>query len=207
MDTARNARVLLKSTNYGTLTLLTKHYNEFFPMSQNLPFVLSTEGEILFYLNDIEIKNRGIKEYNRAGLYVAQGASAVEIMGRLIPLSQTDLRYKRMAGQFFVIHNEMTEFCEASNYNFYILKNDFARYFFNPNEFQSLSFEGMKVNPPVSPIELSLLAQEYASFNVSSVDSDGLFMKEGEALNYRPFSETLSSVEEISHELNRLFSV
>lgn len=206
MDTARNARVLLKSTNYGTLTLLTKHYNEFFPMSQNLPFVLSTEGEILFYLNDMEIKNRGLKDYNRAGLYAAQGLYAVEIMGRLIPLAQTDLRYKRMTSQYFMIHKEMLEFTEASNYNFYLLKNDFARYFSNPNEFQSLSFEGMKVNPPVSPIELSILAKEYAAFNVTSVDSDGFFIEEKSGINYHAFSETLSSVEEISHELHSLFS-
>ncbi len=73
METGRNARVLLKSTNQGTLTLLTKHYNEYFPMSQNLPFVLSTEGEIIFYLNHLEIKNRGLKDYNRAGLYVSRG--------------------------------------------------------------------------------------------------------------------------------------
>lgn len=206
METARNARVLLKSTNNGTLTLLTKHYNEFFPMSQNLPFVLSTEGEILFYLNDMEIKNRGIKEYNRAGLYVASGLNAVEIMGRLIPLSESDLRYNRMTSQFFMIHKDMLELAEASNYNFYILKNDFARYFVNPNEFQSLSFEGMKVSPPISPIELSMLAKEYAEFKVSSVDSDGLFIEAEDGLSYRPFPETFTSSLEISQELGRMFT-
>ncbi|AUN98927.1 hypothetical protein DOM21_06335 [Bacteriovorax stolpii] len=207
METARNARVLLKSTNQGTLTLLTKHYNEYFPMSQNLPFVLSTEGEILFYLNNLEIKNRGIKDYNRAGLYVSQGLEAVEIMGRLIPFSPTDLRYNRITSQFFVIHKDMQELEETSNYAFYVLKNDFARYFTNPNEFQSLSFEGMKVNPPVSPIELSLLAQDFAAHHVFSVDSDGFFFKEHEGLSYKPFESTLYSVEEISKELGRMFNV
>lgn len=207
METARNARVLLKSTNQGTLTLLTKHYNEYFPMSQNLPFVLSTEGEILFYLNNLEIKNRGLKDYNRAGLYASKGLEAVEIMGRLIPFSPTDLRYNRMASQFFAIHKEMQELEETSNYAFYLLKNDFARYFTNPNEFQSLSIEGMKVNPPVSPIELSLLAEGFADHQISSIDSDGFFLKEDKGLMYKPFESTLYSVEEISQELNRMFNV
>ncbi len=207
METARNARVLLKSTNQGTLTLLTKHYSEYFPMSQNLPFVLSTEGEILFYLNNLEIKNRGLKDFNRAGLYVSQGLEAVEIMGRLIPFSPTDLRYNRITSQFFVIHKDMQEFEETSNYAFYLLKNDFARYFINPNEFQSLSFEGMKVNPPVSPIELSLLAKDFADHHISSIDSDGFFMQEHEGLMYKPFESTLYSVEEISKELGRMFNV
>lgn len=206
MEKTKKARVLLKSVNHGTLTLLTRHYNEFFPMSQNLPFVLSTEGEVLFFLDNLEIKNRGIKDYNRAGLYASKGLEAVEIMGRLNPLSTSDLRYARMTAQFFMIHPEMEELKDSSNYIFYTLKNDFIRYFTNPKEFQSLSFEGIKVNPPISQIELSSLAQSYSEFNISCIDSDGFFQKEGSAVKYTPFTADISSVDEISHEMSRLFN-
>ncbi len=99
------------------------------------------------------------------------------------------------------------EYEETTNYAFYALKNDFARYFVNPNEFQSLSFEGMRVNPPVSPIELSLLLENFVGHNVSSVDSDGFFFKGEESLKFQAFHETLYSVEEISEELSRMLHV
>jgi hypothetical protein len=79
MDTARMARVLMKSTNNGTLTLVTKHHNDFFPVSQKIDFCLTTEGEILIYLDNLEMKNRGIKEYNRAGLFSKKNSQQVTV--------------------------------------------------------------------------------------------------------------------------------
>lgn len=58
MDTARLARVLMKSCNNCTLTLVTKHQNDFFPVSQNIAFAITSEGEILINLDNLERKNR-----------------------------------------------------------------------------------------------------------------------------------------------------
>lgn len=206
MDTARMARVLMKSTNIGTLTLVTKHHNDFFPVSQKIDFCLTTEGEILIYLDNLEMKNRGIKEYNRAGLYVCQSAVAVEIMGRLVALPETDLRKNRMASQFFSIHKDLEKFKEAPNYAFYILKNDFARYFFDPQHFESLSYEGIKCNPPISPIELSHIASEFSEHNISMIDGDGYYSKrENEEMTFHAFEKTLASIDEVHHEISELF--
>lgn len=206
MDTARMARVLMKSCNNGTLTLVTKHHNDFFPVSQKIDFCLTTEGEILIYLDNLEIKNRGIKEYNRAGLHVDLGLEAVEIMGRLVVLPDTDLRKNRMASQFFSIHKDLEKFKEASNYGFYILKNDFARYFFDPQHFESLSYEGIKCNPPISPIELSHIAREYSDHHVSMIDGDGYFSKSSDEVIFHAFDKTLTSIDEVHHEMSMLFS-
>lgn len=205
MDTARMARVLMKSCNSGTLTLVTKHHNDFFPVSQNIAFTLTTEGEILIFLDNLEIKNRGIKEYNRAGLYVSHGPEAVEIMGRLVPLSESDLRRSRMASHFFTIHKDLEKFKDASNFAFYTLKNDFARYFSDPQHFQSLSYEGVKNGHPISPIELNRVAREFADCNVSMVDGDGYFIKENSKISFHAFSEALTSLDEIHHQMSLLF--
>lgn len=205
MEIARNARVLLKRTNHGVLTLVTKHCNEFFPVSQNLPFILSAEGEIVFYLDKMEIKNRGIKEYNRAGLFVTHNEESAEFMGRLVPLASTDLRCRRLSQQFFLIHRSVDGNSEILNYDFYLFKSDFSRYFFNSVESKSFTLEGLKVFPPVSVIGLSEIAKDYADYNLVTVDSDGFFIEEDQEIVYRPFEKTLNSCEEISLELADLF--
>lgn len=61
MDTGRLARVLIDSSNKRTLTLVTKHQNDFLPVSQNIAFSITREGEILIYLDNLDIKNKSIK--------------------------------------------------------------------------------------------------------------------------------------------------